>query len=35
MTKGHVKSRKWDADGNPIGQAAANAILDTREYCGV
>jgi len=32
MTKGHIKTRKWDADGNPIGWAAANPILDTREY---
>jgi len=27
-----VKSRKRDADGNPIGRADANPILDTREY---
>ena len=32
MTKGCVKSRKRDAAGNPIGRAAANPILDTREY---
>ncbi len=32
MTKGRVKSRKRDADGNPIGRAAANPILDTHEY---
>jgi hypothetical protein len=30
--KGHVTSRKWDKDGNPIGLANANPILDTREY---
>ena len=32
MVKGRVKSRKRDADGNPIGWADANTILDTREY---
>jgi hypothetical protein len=32
MAKGRVKSRKRDADGNPIGRADANPILDTREY---
>jgi hypothetical protein len=32
MVKGRVKSCKRDADGNPIGQADANPILDTREY---
>jgi hypothetical protein len=32
MIKGCVKSRKRDTDGNPIGRAAANPILDTREY---
>jgi hypothetical protein len=31
MVKGRVKSRKRDADGNPIGRADANPILDTRE----
>ncbi len=30
--KGLVKSHKRDADGNPIGWADANPILDTREY---
>ena len=32
MIKGCVKSCKRDADGNPTGRAAANPILDTREY---
>ena len=32
MVKGRVKSRKRDADGNPIGRADANPILDTRAY---
>ncbi len=32
MTKGHVESRKRDADGNPVGLANANPILDTHEY---
>jgi hypothetical protein len=32
MVKGRVKSRKRDADGNPIGRADAKPILDTREY---
>ncbi len=32
MVKGHVKSCKRDADGNPIGRADANPILNTREY---
>jgi len=32
MVKVRVKSRKRDADGNPIGRADANPILDTREY---
>jgi hypothetical protein len=32
IAKGRVKSRKRDADGNPIGWADANPILDTREY---
>ena len=32
LVKGRVKSRKRDADGNPIGRADANPILDTREY---
>ena len=30
--KGCVTSRKRDKDGNPIGLANANPILDTREY---
>jgi hypothetical protein len=30
--KGHATSRKRDKDGNPIGLANANPILDTREY---
>jgi hypothetical protein len=30
--KGLVTSRKWDKDGNPIGLASANPILDTHEY---
>jgi hypothetical protein len=30
--KGHVTSQKRDKDGNPIGLANANHILDTREY---
>jgi len=29
MAKGRVKSRKRDADGNPIGRADVNPILDT------
>jgi len=32
MVKGRVKSCKRGADGNPIGRADANPILDTREY---
>jgi len=32
MVKVRVKSRKQDADGNPIGRADANPILDTCEY---
>ena len=32
MAKGRVKSHKRDDDGNPIGRAAANPILDTHEY---
>ncbi len=27
-----VTSRKRDKDGNPVGLASANPILDTREY---
>ncbi len=30
--KGRVTSRKRDKDGNPVGLANANPILDTREY---
>ncbi len=30
--KGRVTSWKRDKDGNPIGLANANPILDTREY---
>jgi hypothetical protein len=30
--KGRVTSRKWDKDGNPVGLANANPILDMREY---
>jgi hypothetical protein len=32
LSKGHVTARKWDKDGNPIGLANANPILDMREY---
>jgi hypothetical protein len=32
LMKGRVTSRKRDKDGNPIGLANANPILDTREY---
>ena len=32
MAQGQVQSRKRDNDGNPIGRAHANPILDTREY---
>jgi hypothetical protein len=30
--KGHITSRKRDKDGNPVGLANANPILNTREY---
>ncbi len=30
--KGRVTSQKRDKDGNPVGLANANPILDTREY---
>jgi hypothetical protein len=30
--KGRVSSWKRDKDGNPVGLANANPILDTREY---
>ncbi len=32
LLKGHVTARKRDKDGNPVGLANANPILDTREY---
>jgi hypothetical protein len=32
LSKGRVTAWKWDKDGNPIGLANANPILDTREY---
>ncbi len=32
LVKGRVTSRKRDKDGNPIGLANANPILDTCEY---
>jgi hypothetical protein len=32
LMKGRVTSRKRDKDGNPVGLANANPILDTREY---
>jgi hypothetical protein len=32
LAKGCVTSRKRDKDGNPVGLANANPILDTREY---
>ena len=32
LMKGRVTSRKWDKDGNPVGLANANPILDTRKY---
>jgi hypothetical protein len=32
IMKGCVTSRKRDKDGNPVGLANANPILDTREY---
>jgi hypothetical protein len=32
LSKGRITSRKWDKDGNPVGLANANPILDTREY---
>jgi hypothetical protein len=30
--KGRITSRKRDKDGNTVGLANANPILDTREY---
>jgi hypothetical protein len=32
LSKGRVTARKWDRDGNPVGRANANPILDTPEY---
>ncbi len=32
LSKGHVTARKQDKDGNPVGRANADPILDTREY---
>ncbi len=32
LMKGRVTSRKRDKDGNPVGLAYANPILDTHEY---
>ncbi len=32
LSKGRVTARKWDKDGNPVGQANANPILDTGEF---
>jgi hypothetical protein len=32
MVKGHVTVRKRDLDGNPVGHANDNSILDTRSY---
>ncbi len=32
MVKGHVTARKRDQDGNPVGHANDNPILDTRSY---
>ncbi len=32
LMKGRVTSRKRDKDGNPVGLANANPILNTREY---
>ena len=32
MLRGRVKSRKRDANGNPVGRANSNPILDTRLY---
>ncbi len=32
LVKGHVTARKRDRDGNPIGHAKDNPILDTRSY---
>jgi hypothetical protein len=32
LAKGRVTSRKRDKDGNPVGLANANPIIDMREY---
>ena len=32
VLKAQVTARKRDANGNPIGRANSNPILDTREY---
>ncbi len=32
MGKGRVSARKRDRDGNPVGLANSNPILDTRSY---
>ncbi len=32
MVKGHVTARKRDGEGNPVGHANDNPILDTRSY---
>jgi hypothetical protein len=32
MVKSHVTVRKRDRDGNPVGRANDNPILDTRSY---
>ncbi len=32
LSKGHVTAQKRDKDGNPVGLANANPILDTHEY---
>ncbi len=32
LMKGRITSRKRDKDGNPVGLANANPILNTREY---
>ncbi len=32
MTRGRVTAQKRDVDGNPMGRANTNPILDTREY---
>ncbi len=32
LSKGHVTACKRDWDGNPVGRANDNPILDTRSY---